>query len=284
MATANVTSVAVDCGHNEWTWMGGLNVVDPATHGDVPSAGSGGATWTDAAGNFWLFGGFGNVVGYLNSLWKYSGGQWMGGPDVGNQKGTYGTQGTPAPGNVPGGRDSAVSWVDAAGNFWLFGGQGFDSGGLGGALNDLWKYSAGQWTWIGGSNVSDQKGKYGTQGTPAAGNIPGARVGAVSWVDAAGNVWLFSGEGYDSAGVGKLNDLWKYSGGQWTWMGGSNVVNQRGTYGTQGTPAPGNAPGARWYSVTWTDAAGNFWLLGGDGTDWAGLNFGYLNDLWKYEP
>ena len=89
-------------------------------------------------------------------------------------------------------------------------------------------------------------GTYGTQGTAAAGNIPGARNRDVTWTDAAGNFWLFGGDGYDSAGTqGFLNDLWKYSAGQWTWMGGSNVVNQQGTYGTQGTAAAGNVPGAR---------------------------------------
>ena len=61
----------------------------------------------------------------------------------------------------------------------------------------------------------------------------------MNWTDAAGNFWLFGGNGYDSAGTsGYLNDLWKYSAGQWTWMGGSNVVNQQGTYGTQGRLPP----------------------------------------------
>jgi hypothetical protein len=37
---------------------------------------------------------------------------------------------------------------------------------------------------------------------------------------------------------------------EWTWMGGSNVVNQKGTYGTRGTAAAGNGPGARYSSAT----------------------------------
>ncbi|MGB8989357.1 MAG: hypothetical protein WCC37_22355, partial [Candidatus Sulfotelmatobacter sp.] len=99
-------------------------------------------------------------------------------------------------------------------------------------LNDLWKYSAGQWAWMSGANVVNQKGTYGTQGTSAASNIPGSRSGSISWTDATGNLWLFGGRGYDSAGTfGYLNDLWKYSGGEWTWIGGSNLTNQSGTYG-----------------------------------------------------
>src|ERR1035437_113432 len=208
---------------------------------------------------------------------------WMGGSNVVNQPGTYGTQGTAAPGNIPGARGNAVSWTDAVGNFWLFGGNGSDSIGAAGGLNDLWKYSAnaGEWTWMGGANVVNQPGTYGTQGTAASGNVPGARCFAVSWTDAAGNFWLFGGDGFSTGTSGALNDLWKYSAGEWTWMGGANVVNQPGTDGTQGTAAPGNIPGARGNAVSWTDAVGNFWLFGGNGSDSIGAAGG-LNDLWKY--
>jgi len=144
--------------------------------------------------------------------------------------------------------------------------------------------SNGEWTWVNGAKVANQIGTYGTQGTPAPSNVPGGRYGAATWTDAAGNLWLFGGDGYDSTGTGGgLNDLWKYSAGQWTWMGGSNLANQSGTYGSQGTPAAGNVPGARNRAATWTDAAGNFWLFGGAGYDSAG-GYGYLNDLWKFQP
>jgi N-acetylneuraminic acid mutarotase len=296
-ATANVTSVLVDCAHNEWTWMGGSDVPDqPGSYGtlgtaaptNVPGGRTSSVAWTDPAGNFWLFGGRGldsaGTPDLLNDLWKYSGGQWtwMSGSDIADQAGTYGTLGTPAPSNVPGARLGAVSWTDATGNLWLFGGRGYDSVGATGDLDDLWEYSGGQWTWVGGSNVAGQPGSYGTEGVPAPSNVPGARIGAVSWTDPAGSFWLFGGYGFDSAGTqGDLNDLWKYSGGQWTWMSGSNIANQAGTYGTLGTPAPGNVPGARVWAVDWTDAAGSLWLFGGYGLDSAGTD-DLLNDLWKY--
>ena len=116
------------------------------------------------------------------------------------------------------------------------------------------------WTWVGGANTINQTGIYGTKGTAAPGNIPGARDSAVSWADPSGNIWLFGGE---TNGSGLFNDLWKLSSGQWTWIGGSNTVNQVGTYGTQGTANPANIPGARSNAVGWSDAAGNVWLLGG---------------------
>ena len=88
---------------------------------------------------------------------------------------------------------------------------------------------ANEWTWVDGANVINQAGTYGTEGTPAPSNVPGARDSAVSWKDAAGNFWLLGGEGYDSAGTYTLlNDLWEYSGGEWTWTSGSKVGDQYG--------------------------------------------------------
>jgi N-acetylneuraminic acid mutarotase len=206
----------------------------------------------------------------------------MSGPNLINQPGTYGTQGTVAAGNIPGARAYAA-WTDASGNVWLFGGKGLDSTGAWGFLNDLWKYSGGQWTWMSGSNLVNQPGSYGTQGTPAPSNVPASRNGGVAWSDAAGNFWLFGGQGRDPSGpYVRLNDFWRYSGGQWTWMKGSNLSNQPGTWGTQGTPAPDNTPRARQYAVGWKDQNGNFWLFSGD----AIASDGRLlpNDLWKYEP
>jgi hypothetical protein len=287
----------------EWTWESGPNKVNTngiyGTQGtpspvNAPGTRYDAVSWTDSAGNFWLFGGFGhdstNSInpGDLNDLWEYSGGEWtwVSGADVVNQKGVYGTLGTAASTNVPGAREDTVSWTDASGNLWLFGGKGYDSNDAFNYLNDLWKFSKGEWTWVSGSNTISQTGTYGTEGAAAPGNVPGARAGAIGWTDSAGNFWLFGG--YSVTGspavVNIFNDLWKYSAGQWTWMGGSNTPNQPGTYGTQGTPAPGNIPGARSYASAWTDSAGNFWLFGGTGYGSTGnYESGQdLNDLWEY--
>ena len=284
---------------NVWTWVGGAEVVNQmGTYGaqgsaaatNFPGARQQSVRWTDTSANFWLFGGSGydatGTPGNLNDLWEYSSSQWtwMGGSNAANQTGMYGTLGTAAAGNVPGARNSGVGWIDKSGNFWLFGGSGNDSTGTQGDLNDLWKYSAGQWTWLGGANMVDQTGTYGTLGTAATGNIPGGRFHSVSWTDASGNLWLFGGNGYDSTGTpGYLNDLWEYSAGQWTWMGGASVVSQTGTYGTLGTAASDNVAGGRFHGVSWIDASGNFWLFGGNGYD-STATPGSLNDLWKYEP
>jgi N-acetylneuraminic acid mutarotase len=164
----------------------------------------------------------------------------------------------------------------------MFGGEGFDSAGDYGYLNDLWEYSAGQWQWVGGSNTVNAGGSYGTQGSAAAANVPGARQDAASWTDSSGNLWLFGGQGYSTAGAfGELNDLWKYSAGQWKWVSGSNTVNAKGAYGTLGSAAAGNVPGARYGAVSWMDSSAHLWLFGGYGDDSTGATH-FLNDLWEY--
>jgi len=42
-----------------------------------------------------------------------------------------------------------------------------------------------------------------------------------------------------------------------------SAVALPGIYGTLGSPASGNMPGARKNAATWTDSSGNFWLFGG---------------------
>jgi N-acetylneuraminic acid mutarotase len=297
-ATADVTNVTVDCGHNEWTWVGGSMAANQAgTYGtmgtsaaaNIPGGRSWAVSWVDTSGTFWLFSGYGydsaGTFDSLNDLWKYNNGEWTwaGGSDLVDQPATYGTMGSPSPGNIPGARNAAATWTDLSGKVWLFGGDNVSTTGVGGRFNDLWMYSAGEWTWMAGSNALNQSGVYGTLGTPSANNIPGGRdVYGASWVDSSGNLWLFGGYGYDSAGtIGWLNDLWKYSSGEWTWMGGPDVANQKGSYGALGSPSATNIPGARAGKVTWTDSSGDVWLFGGGGYDSAGTN-GYLNDLWKY--
>jgi hypothetical protein len=370
-ALSDVTSVLLDCGHNDWTWMAGQNSANqhgssnppsslpptsivnstpggvrlPATWtdnngnlwlfsgygyptnsnaplqpwwfqemwefvgtgianyqgnysnfwsliapsaGSIPDARTGGVTWTDpSTGHLYLFGGQDQFSSFFNGLWYYDigGKAWThvgGGP---GQIGVYGTPGVAAAGNTPGARWGATAKVDASGTVWLFGGYGYDSTGALGLLNDLWKYSGGQWTWVSGANVVNQNGVYGTQGTASASNVPGGRQLSVSWIDTAGNFWLFGGYNTSTGGQpNAFNDLWKFSGGQWTWASGASVVNQPGSYGTQGVADASNVPGARWSAAAWTDTdlSGNsrLWLFGGQGFDATGN--GSLADLWQF--
>jgi galactose oxidase-like protein len=164
-----------------------------------------------------LFGGTvptGTQESNLNDLWKFdpatSEWSWVSGsstvgsncPVLGSspapncgRSGTYGTLGTPAAGNTPGGRYQAQNWVDSSGNFWLYGGLGFDGAGNWGVLSDLWRFnpSTKQWTWMGGSSTVPVTGCYGcilgqlpvtgTLGVPAQGNTPGGLWEAAIWSD-----------------------------------------------------------------------------------------------------
>jgi len=142
----------------QWTWVGGSDSANAAgVYGTQHAGGAGNGpgaralavSWTDHSGNFWLFGGYGyaqgGALGNLNDLWEYqlSSGvwTWIGGSSSTAAAGTYGLQGVPAGSNFPGAREQAAGWLDSSGNFWLFGGFGFDSSGVQDDLNDLWRFT-----------------------------------------------------------------------------------------------------------------------------------------------
>lgn len=295
--------------NNQWTFVNGNNTFAQITvYGPIgiptftakPGSRHGSASWTDASGNLWLMGGYGydgSGIGYLNDLWKYTIGTdqwtWMNGGNTCFSPGVYGTLGVPASTNTPGSRMNAVTWTDGSGNLWLFGGYGTTTSSTTiGSLDDVWRYNVANntWTWMKGSMLKDLNGVYGTLGTAAPTNNPGSRSLATGWIDGTGNFWMFGGNGYDqtsSISTGMLNDLWKYNmnTSEWTWIKGTNTIDQPGVYGTQGIGTQANIPGGRSGSMTWKDVADNVWLFGGKGySGTSGPGVGSLNDLWKYNP
>ena len=290
-----------------YTWMRGsaLNGTITGNYGtqgvpgatNDPGSRHGAATWVDASGNLWMFGGEGHSssasLSWLNDLWKYTVATnqwtWVGGSSGPNAVSVYGTQGTASPSNQPGAREFAVSWVDNAGMFWMFGGDGFASTNVFGRLADLWRYdpATNVWTWMKGPNVINQNGVYGTMGTPASTNFPGARYGSGTFTDGSGNLYLFGGRGFPASGPDWfLNDFWKYNitNNNWMWVSGSNLISQPGTYGTLGTPATTNTPGSKEFPCCWKDASGNFILGAGRGYASTTVTAGYNNDMWRYDP
>src|SRR5688500_9005006 len=142
--------------------------------------------------------------------------------------------------------------------------------------------AADDWTWTEGSDDTGDSGTYGTLGTPAPSNTPGARREASAWRETGDALWLFGGSGV-AGSAGLLNDLWRYApaAGTWTWVSGNNGPDQPGQHGTRGVASPLNVPGARSGAAASLDALGRLWLFGGRGYDDNGL-LGYLNDLWVY--
>ena len=289
-----------DKGSQLWTWMSGANTPNQtgvygtkhvANAMNIPGARNGASGWYKN-GELWMMGGEGYgqmLLGNLNDLWKYtiSTGVWTweGGSITSNQDGNYGTQGSASTSNQPGARTGATAWCDPQGNFILMGGYGQSSNGLG-LLNDLWSFNPilGNWTWVKGSNEEDEHGNYGISGGLTLNLTPGARYGANSWTDLSGNLWLFGGYGYGISTIGWLNDLWKFdiNTNEWISINGSVSPNQQGTYGIQGQAHPTNKPGGRYGSLSWSDAADQLWIFAGSGFDGSG-NAGFLNDMWKYD-
>jgi N-acetylneuraminic acid mutarotase len=181
----------------------------------LPSARCFSATWTDVTGNLWLFGGrkdfYENDNTNLNDLWNFS---YM----------------TNSWNNVPQGilppvRNSASTWKDVYGNFWLFGGiDKFTS------LNDLWKYNPPNNLWT----------------LMSSNNSPSLRYGSGTWTDPSGNFWLYGGRNVNTL----LNDLWKFNPLTNEWINVKSNISS--TFSN-----------TRWESQCWSDNSGIFWLFGG---------------------
>lgn len=301
VGSAAVTSVTINC-LSPWVWLAGSNTTGAtgvygtlgvAAAGNVPGARIGAASWTDATGNFWLFGGAGPpTVQAFNDLWKFAPSTglwtWVGGVAGTFSVGVYGTQGVASATNIPGSRVGAVTWTDGNNDFLLFGGRGVDSTGVSGDLNDLWRYSpaTGMWTWIGGANTANSAGVSGTLGVADPANIPAARSDAVALRDSSGNVWLFGGLQVGSLGHAVyVNDMWMYSltTGTWAWVSGTpnSTSSLQPNYGTKGVTAAGNNPGGRAGTLGWIDSHGDLWFFGGQQVP---LQLYVYGDLWKFSP
>ncbi|HEY3445208.1 MAG TPA: kelch repeat-containing protein [Myxococcales bacterium] len=300
-----------------WAWVKGSSTsgvegvygtLGAASPANTPGARQRFGGTQDAAGNLWVFGGYGwglaktGKPGLMNDLWRFDGTNWTwisgstctsmqcvpGRP--GSPTAVYGTRGIAASGNVPGGRSDASLWFDAAGTLWLFGGAGCDTSKCVNnfnLLNDLWKFEPGTglWTWVAGANVANSAASYGTEGQGAPGNVPGPRIYQVAWIS-SGQALVFGGNGTDAAGVaGDLSDLWRFDGTNWAWQAGPSAVGRLATPGAQGAAAPTNWPGARSLTGLGARGPGPVWVYGGTGCDSATCDSAanYLGDLWRWD-
>ncbi len=289
-------------GYNQWTWING-----DSTHNAAPVYGTKGTTaptnypgvryeaseWKDLNGKFWIYGGYQGVTPTdFSDLWKYdpiiNQWTWMQGSNVTGVQPVWGTMGVPSAANTPGARHlGPASWIDKTGKFWLYGGGQSAGGNF--FYNDMWVYdpATNQWTWMAGTNLTNQAGVYGTKGVFAPGNMPGAHMETDCAVtDSHGILWYFGGQGIDSAGTvwNHSNELWKFdpTSVQWAFVGGNKLGDQKGVYGTLGVAAVTNWPGARQIHLGWIDSKDNIWFWGGKGLDASNTNKNYLNDMWMY--
>jgi len=277
---------------NQWTWMNGNGNNTASYYGvygsrGVPSVNNypgarawGVITWTDNAGDLWLFGGSGyganGFKGRLNDFWRYhiatNEWTWMSGSQSILSSGVFGLKGVPDINNAPYCRDeTSCSWVTDD-YLWLFGGFSQDSTcTINGLRNDLWRYkvSTNEWTWMNGSDSIDVIPHYGILGMPDSSNNPGGRMVYSRWKDNCGNLWLFGGNYY----YGNANDVWKYNinSNLWSWESGTNIPNDIGYSNGPCNSSVNNRPSARAENrACWSDKCGNLWT------------FGYPNDLWHF--
>ena len=332
VSDAVAAKVAIE-GVESWSWIGGPKYANSIgtfetqltpSSSNQPSSRQNASSWTSPQGKLWMFGGAGydsvGTTGLLNDLWVYDPAQncstttsttcttsgqqwtWVSGSNKANVIGVYPiAYGVTSSTNVIGARNAAAQWTDNSGQFWLFGGSGYDKNGNISYLNDLWMLNSqtGNATWEAGSATGNNAGA-GTQaiaGATPTTNSPSGRAFATTWVDQHGVFWLFGGQNTNSSGtLVMLDDLWSYDpnaydatahpNGQKGWIlvkGSPTTNNVPGTYGTLGVASTANYPGSRVSAQAWTDNAGNLWLFGGSGYGTATTS-GSLNDLWEFNP
>jgi len=283
----------------QWAWIKGDNG-DPSkanafgTKGVTDSANvitsAFGSRYLNESGNLVAFGGVGfddsGILGSYSSLFKYDRTDftWIAGSNAADAVGNWGALGVTASTNTPSGRfHPGFAQGSAAGSYYVFGGRGYDINRGIGPLNDLWYFNGTDWTWLKGSSAFSAAGTFGTKGTPATGNTPGARHLLDMHKLSTDELILFGGQGNASnTNFGRLNDLWKFNGTNWVWVSGSNVINQTATYGTKGVTDAANIPGARSHYCSIVDSSDNLWIFGGIGNNTTGTQLP-LNDLWKFD-
>tara|TARA_R110002072_G_scaffold3441_2_gene25083 strand:+ start:556 stop:3771 length:3216 start_codon:yes stop_codon:yes gene_type:complete len=254
-----------DLSSDIWTWEKGLarysalSQVEYGTMGvenssNQPGPRSRGVSWVDDQGNFWIYGGKGidgvdgGTINYLNDLWRYNTANnnwtWINGSSTGNQQLDI------SQGNAhPGARVDAVSWLDHNGDFWLFGGNGYDVNGDVKDLNDFWRWDGTEWHFEGGSSVGDVEAP--TTGTlnslgSNSDNVLKSRAGSIAFIDQNEEVHIFGGARSSQTNQ-YFNDFWKVEYGMFwdivpnttnkIWDGGFPATNNFNVYIKESYPA-----------------------------------------------
>ena len=180
--------------------------------------------------------------------------------------------------NIPPYRENACLWETDT-KLYLMGGSGVNGNYY--TYNDFWSFDKNtkNWTWINGSKNNDTPiNFYSNIGEVNPSNYPKSRRNAQTWVDADGNLWLFSGASDQST---FLNDFWKFdvANNVWILMGGSqNSITSINASNFSDIYPPYINDAATW-------SKGNeLYFYGGNGLGKSGTNLytGLLSDIWKY--
>ena len=205
-----------------------------------------------------------NMLYAQENIWEFIGGE-VDLPDYSQ----YGSLGVPSVNNSPDRTKYLRSWMDLEGNFWVFGGRGYDSVGHynHNIINELWKYNTAENTWTRMKEHTRQS--LGIKGVANPKNSPSNYLGGANWKDNKGNFWL-----YDIDGTMWMFDI---SITQWIWVSGEPKEKAPAIYNEQNIPYESNSPGMRSSALSWVGKNGDFWLFGGKQDN------EYYSDLWKYD-
>jgi hypothetical protein len=276
-----------DLSTNEWTWMKGPGTLSyagsygikgvPSPTNNPPSRTETAASWTDNAGDLWMFGGTGpSQINTYNDLWRYNIASnmwtWMKGSSLPDQPTVSGPVGMEDSTYTPGARWVYPRWKDLNGNLWLLGGdESWNSSN--GTKTDLWRFNplTNNWALMNGDTLGNVNRVNGTMCTGDSVSRPNGTIECrAAWKDPNGNFygWLF--------GNGIYNSLWMYcmQTGEWAIVKGDSGLVPA-VWGTRGVPSPTNMPPRRNGSIGWTDGNGHFYMFGGGGNEW-------YNALWMY--
>ena len=150
---------------------------------------------------FYLFGGESSdtsgAVHALNDLWRFN---------PGTQTWTV----VEPSSNPPPARSMAASSIDLNGNVWIFGGRSA-SGTKVQLYNDLWQYNPSTQRW------DCESGCGATPDSNVTASLPAAREAATTWIDSAGELWVFGGTDSSTPQPSSFADLWRYSPSTFRW-------------------------------------------------------------------
>ncbi|CAL1527547.1 unnamed protein product [Lymnaea stagnalis] len=272
------------------TWS---KLLDNISHNSsAPSARGHSAVWCYKS-SMYIFGGI-NDKTVFNDMWSFNllTMEWKELYRMTHSSETVETDGN----TYPMMRNGAATWVSDD-TFYMFGGNTYSEFSYVlqqniGLTSDLWKYNPGSNTWqlVHGPALPGQHSVLNDIGTTVSSNIPGSRMGAASWVDSKGHLWLFGGAGLDVSPITSyhstklLADVWRFHIGAqgWAFMGGSKVGDIVGMYKSLNEQKHTSYPGARTEVMAWKGLHDVFYVLGGLGHDGKGYD-GHLNDLWSVD-
>lgn len=204
----------------------------------------------------------------------------------GYSSGQYGKLNQPSVENSPPSSYYPMTWIDSNDNLWMYGGRYYNSENIERGVvdyGDMWKFNGSHWTWV--WSTSNSKPNHGKLNVATCLNHPGDRVHAVTWVDAFDHLYLWSGFTDAFGNFRYFNDMWKFDGDMWTWVGGPTTASLASddnySYGELRVPNASNLPRGRERCAKWVDSQFNLWIFGG--AIFSQDTVIYFNDLWRWD-